>query len=90
MSSLLLRGLPLASRLSFASLSRQHLRCHIIRFGSSPMSRDVSHLSDIAKSPTEADGSFKRPASSFRNFIQAGGQFPPERGTYTSFPHSAK
>jgi len=45
------------------------------------MSRDVTHFSDISKSKTEADGSFKRAASSFRNFIQAGGQFPPEKGT---------
>jgi putative glutathione S-transferase len=44
-------------------------------------SRDVSHLSDIARIPTDAQGAFKRPASSFRNFIQPGGQFPPEKGT---------
>jgi len=46
------------------------------------MSRDVSHLSDVTKTPTEADGSFKRAASSFRNSIQAGGQHPPERDRY--------
>ncbi|KAH9050926.1 glutathione S-transferase [Lactarius deliciosus] len=46
------------------------------------MSRDVSRFSDIAKSTTEADGSFKRAASSFRNFVQAGGQFPPEKDRY--------
>ena len=46
------------------------------------MSRDTSHQSDVTKIPTDADGAFKRPASSFRNFIQAGGKFPPERGTY--------
>ena len=33
---------------------------------------------------TEADGAFKRAPSSFRNFIQAGGEFPPERGTWCS------
>jgi len=46
------------------------------------MSRDVSHLSDIAKFKTEQDGSFKRAPSSFRNFIQVGGQFPPEKDRY--------
>ncbi|KAI9508528.1 glutathione S-transferase [Russula earlei] len=46
------------------------------------MSRDVSHQSDILKIPTDSRGAFNRPASSFRNFIQAGGQFPPERGTW--------
>ena len=48
------------------------------------MSRDVSHFSDISKSKTEPDGSFKRAPSSFRNFIQVGGQFPPEKGTSIS------
>lgn len=38
-------------------------------------------MSDISKYKSEPDGSFKRPASSFRNFIKAGGQFPPEKGT---------
>ncbi|KAF8270467.1 glutathione S-transferase [Lactarius quietus] len=46
------------------------------------MSRDVSHFSDISKSKTEADGSFKRAPSSFRNFIQVGDQFPPEKDRY--------
>jgi putative glutathione S-transferase len=52
------------------------------------MSRDVSHFSDISKSKTEADGSFKRAPSSFRNFVKVGGQFPPEKGTsyLESFP----
>jgi len=31
---------------------------------------------------TESDGTFKRAASSFRNFIKAGGEFPPERDRY--------
>jgi glutathionyl-hydroquinone reductase len=44
--------------------------------------RDVTNLSDITKIPTDAQGAFKRPASSFRNFIQAGGQFPPEKDRY--------
>ncbi|KAN0127363.1 glutathione S-transferase [Lactarius tabidus] len=46
------------------------------------MSRDVSHFSDISKSKTEADGSFKRAPSSFRNFVKVGGQFPPEKDRY--------
>ena len=45
------------------------------------MSRDVSSQSDISKMNVEPDGSFKRAPSSFRNFIQKGGQFPPEKGT---------
>ena len=45
-------------------------------------SRDVSHLSDISRQAADAQGAFKRPPSSFRNFIQAGGQFPPEKGTF--------
>jgi len=46
------------------------------------MSRDTSHQSDVTKIPVDPDGTFKRPASSFRNFIQAGGKFPPERDRY--------
>ncbi|KAI0261242.1 glutathione S-transferase [Gloeopeniophorella convolvens] len=46
------------------------------------MSRDVSVQSDISKMRTQPDGSFNRPASSFRNFIQPGGQFPPEKDRY--------
>lgn len=42
--------------------------------------RDVSTFTDISKSKTEADGSFKRKPSSFRNFIQKGGEFEPEKG----------
>jgi len=45
------------------------------------MSRDVSGQSDISKMNVEPDGSFKRAPSSFRNSIQKGGQFPPEKGT---------
>ncbi|KAL1746730.1 glutathione S-transferase [Schizophyllum fasciatum] len=32
--------------------------------------------------PTAADGSFQRPPSQFRSFIEEGGQFPPERDRY--------
>ncbi|KAF8483816.1 glutathione S-transferase [Russula ochroleuca] len=45
-------------------------------------SRDVTHLSDISKSRTDPQGAFKRAASSFRNFVQPGGQFPPEKDRY--------
>ncbi|KAJ3011912.1 hypothetical protein NUW54_g2027 [Trametes sanguinea] len=44
--------------------------------------RDVSKQSDISKSTTEQDGSFKRKPSSFRDFIQKGGKFEPEKGRY--------
>ncbi|KAM5543471.1 hypothetical protein V8D89_002722 [Ganoderma adspersum] len=44
--------------------------------------RDVTHLSDISKGKTEPDGSFKRKASSFRNFIEKGGEFAPEKDRY--------
>ncbi|KAG1767762.1 glutathione S-transferase [Suillus occidentalis] len=44
--------------------------------------KDASSQSDIGKMKTEADGSFKRAASSFRNFIENDGKFPPEKGRY--------
>ncbi|KAI0676242.1 glutathione S-transferase [Trametes maxima] len=44
--------------------------------------RDVSNWSDISKSKPEADGSFKRRPSSFRETIQKGGKFAPEKGRY--------
>ena len=44
--------------------------------------RDVTHLSDISKGKMEPDGSFKRKASSFRNFIEKGGEFAPEKGEW--------
>jgi putative glutathione S-transferase len=44
--------------------------------------RDASSLSDVTKVPTDAQGAFKRPPSIFRSFIQAGGQFPPEKDRY--------
>ena len=37
--------------------------------------------SDISKMTVEKDGSFKRKASTFRNWIQEGGEFVPEKGT---------
>lgn len=44
--------------------------------------RDVTHLTDISKGLAEADGTFKRKASTFRRFIEKGGEFEPEKGTY--------
>jgi len=45
--------------------------------------KNTSDLSDIGKLRTEPDGSFKRPPSSFRNFIKNDGQFLPEKGQLT-------
>ena len=42
--------------------------------------RDVSAQSDISKMQAEGDGSFKRKPSTFRNFIEKGGKFEPEKG----------
>lgn len=44
--------------------------------------KDVSHQADIAKMKTEPDGSFKRLDASFRNFIEKGSQFEPEKGVF--------
>jgi len=44
--------------------------------------KDVSHLSDIKKMSTSADGSFNRKPSTFRNLIEKGGKFEPEKGRY--------
>jgi glutathionyl-hydroquinone reductase len=44
--------------------------------------RDVSHQSDIARMQNEKDGEFRRKPSSFRNTIEEGGQFAPEKGRY--------
>ncbi|KAI0760543.1 glutathione S-transferase [Fomes fomentarius] len=45
--------------------------------------RDVTHLTDITKRlQSAADGSFQRPASSFRKSIEKGGEFEPEKGRY--------
>jgi len=45
-------------------------------------SRDVSNQSDITKFKTEPDGTFKRAPSAFRNTIEKGGKFPPEKDRY--------
>ena len=44
-----------------------------------------SSQSDVNKLKVEADGSWKRPASSFRNTIEPGGEFPPEEGLKNIF-----
>ena len=43
-------------------------------------SRDVSVQSDITKMKPESDGTFKRKASTFRDTIEKGGKFEPEKG----------
>ncbi|KAM6503265.1 Glutathione S-transferase, C-terminal-like protein [Amanita muscaria] len=47
-----------------------------------PKRWDVSQYSDPSELKTEADGSFKRPASTFRNSIEKGGEYEPERDRY--------
>ncbi|KAJ7645856.1 glutathione S-transferase [Mycena rosella] len=44
--------------------------------------RDTTALTDLSKMKPEADGSFKPVASVFRNFIEKGGQFAPEKDRY--------
>lgn len=44
--------------------------------------RDVSAQSDISKLKHDADGSFKRKASTFRDTIEKGGKFEPEKDRY--------
>lgn len=44
--------------------------------------RDVTDQSNIQKMKTEEDGSFKRKASTFRDVIEKGGKFAPEKGRY--------
>lgn len=46
------------------------------------MKADHTEQSDILKFKTEADGSFKRPPSTFRDVIEPGGKFAPEKGRY--------
>ncbi|TFK49009.1 glutathione S-transferase [Heliocybe sulcata] len=43
---------------------------------------EFSDQSDISRMKTEADGSFKRADSSFRNTIEKGGQFEPQKDRY--------
>ncbi|KAJ6558645.1 glutathione S-transferase [Mycena sp. CBHHK59/15] len=44
--------------------------------------RDTTALSDITKIQNAPDGNFKRVASTFRDFIEEGGRFAPERDRY--------
>jgi hypothetical protein len=42
--------------------------------------RDVSHLADISKSKMAEDGSYNRKPSTFRDVIEKGGKYEPEKG----------
>ena len=42
--------------------------------------KDVKDWSDISRMQNEEDGSFKRKPSGFRNWIEKGGKFEPEKG----------
>lgn len=58
---------------------------------STNMQRNVKAQSDITNTDSNyhnPDGSFKRAPSSFRDFIQSGGKFHPEKGAFTSLPLS--
>jgi putative glutathione S-transferase len=44
--------------------------------------KDHTVWSDISKSKSEPDGSYKRRDSTFRNFIEKGGRFQPEKDRY--------
>lgn len=46
------------------------------------VAKDVTHLSDLRKRTSNTDGSFTRSSSTFRDFIEKGGQFEPEKGRY--------
>lgn len=47
------------------------------------VTRDTTSQSDLKKMKHEPDGSFKRPASSYRDWIKKGGKFEPEKGAST-------
>ena len=76
---------PLVSPLaSTPKITPAHLRTTLMA-----SARDISHLSDISKLKTEEDGSFKRQVSQFRNFIEKGGDFEPEKGeSWFLFPYA--
>ena len=65
-------------------LVQQQQQQHIQRrtFAMTAPTRDVTHQTDITLMKTESDGSFKRAPSTFRNTIEKGGQFPPEKGAF--------
>lgn len=70
---------PIQSTVGFASIPRgtsQSRISHTFR----NMSKDYTVWSDISKSKSEPDGSFKRQDSTFRNFIEEGGKYAPEKG----------
>lgn len=47
---------------------------------------DMSRALDLSRPDSDVDarGTFIRRPSSFRNFIEKGGRFPPEKGSYLS------
>ena len=51
-----------------------------LRYRNTMAARDVTSQSNIHVMKTEVDGSFKRKASTFRNFIEKDGEFAPEKG----------
>ncbi|TFK26574.1 glutathione S-transferase [Coprinopsis marcescibilis] len=59
------------------TLSETHFQRQI-----SMTTRDVSSQSDISKMKPTTDGSFNRAASSFRNAIERGSKYEPERDRY--------
>ncbi|KAK2461175.1 hypothetical protein APHAL10511_006702 [Amanita phalloides] len=75
---------PSCGRLNTAAFSHPTYlaRKPILRTTLMAHARDVSHLTDIGRLNTSADGSFKRQSSNFRSFIEKGGQFEPEKGRY--------
>jgi len=78
-------------RQAFCSISTSH-HCPSTTFKRTPVGtqtartmsnvRDTSSQSDITKMVRQPDGSFKRQASVFRNFIEKGGKFEPEAGAF--------
>jgi len=50
--------------------------------------RDVSHLSDISQSKMADDGSYNRKPSTFRDVIEKGGKYEPEKGEFLPLQNS--
>jgi hypothetical protein len=56
-----------------------------LRTMASQSQRDVSNQSDISRSKMDKSGSFNRRPSSFRDTIEKGGEFEPEKGKCLCF-----
>ncbi|KAJ7122924.1 glutathione S-transferase [Mycena epipterygia] len=69
-------------RASALYIPRVHTPPSLNSFRTIMATRDTSHLSDIAKMKVESDGSFNRLAAVFRDFIEPGGKFAPEKDRY--------